>query len=170
MIPLLIDQYRIRPQSNPRQFILNSLNKLVHAGLYGFTEVNGKHVLKIVTTEKYILPVIFFTVSQSGVALLTPTLLELYLEVLKETDTILCNLSLQGLTHFIGICLNQQDLEKVNQALLDLLQKSSTLDSVIVEIGHFFCKSAEKNESWFIEQVLVKLLDIAVSSNLNFLN
>jgi hypothetical protein len=101
---------------------------------------------------------------------LTPTLLGLYLEVLKEDDTVLCNLSLQGLSHFIGICLNQKDLEKVNQTLLGLLQKSSTTESVIAEIGHFFCKSAEKNENWFIEQVLIQLLDIAVSSNWNFRN
>ncbi|EFX86854.1 hypothetical protein DAPPUDRAFT_221700 [Daphnia pulex] len=145
VIPLLMDQYRIRPQSNPRQFILNSLNKMVHAGLYGFTEEN---------------------VAQSGLASLIPKLLELYLEVLKEDDAVLRNLSLQGLSHLIGTCLNHQDLEKVNGTLLDLLQKSTATDSVIAEIGHFFCKSAEKNENLFLEQVLVKLLDIAVSGSI----
>jgi len=42
VIPLLIDQYQNRPQVSPRQFIVNTLNKMVHAGLYSFTEQNGK--------------------------------------------------------------------------------------------------------------------------------
>lgn len=99
-----------------------------------------------------------------------PTLLELYLEILKEDDTVLRNLSLQGLSHLIDTCLNHQDLETVNETLLDLLQKSTATDSVITEIGNFFCKSAEKNENLFLEQVLVKLLDIAVSGISNFIN
>ena len=101
---------------------------------------------------------------------MAPTLLELYLEILKEDDTLLCNLSLQGLSHFIGVCLNQQDLEKVNQTLLDLLEKSATADSVITEIGGFFSRSAEKKENLILEQVLVKLLNMAVSGNSNFMN
>ncbi|KAK4011886.1 hypothetical protein OUZ56_020995 [Daphnia magna] len=146
VIPLLMDQYRIRSQSAPRQFILNCLNKLVQAGLYGFTEID---------------------VAQSGISPLIPTLLELYLEVLKEDDALLCGLSLQGLGHFVGIGLNHQDLEKVNQSLLGLLQQPLTTGHTIEEIGRFFYKCAEQNESWFVEKVLVKLLDMAVSDKAN---
>ncbi|KZS11165.1 MMS19 nucleotide excision repair protein [Daphnia magna] len=146
VIPLLMDQYRIRSQSAPRQFILNCLNKLVQAGLYGFTEID---------------------VAQSGICPLIPTLLELYLEVLKEDDALLCGLSLQGLGHFVGIGLNHQDLEKVNQSLLGLLQQPLTTGHTVEEIGRYFYKCAEQNESWFVEQVLVKLLDMAVSDKAN---
>lgn len=104
-------------------------------------------------------------VAQSGISPLIPTLLELYLEVLKEDDALLCGLSLQGLGHFVGIGLNHQDLEKVNQSLLGLLQQPLTTGHTIEEIGRFFYKCAEQNESWFVEKVLVKLLDMAVSGN-----
>jgi hypothetical protein len=143
---------------------------MVHAGLYGFTEENCTKFYKLLKSETFSYLWLYFTVAQSGVASLIPKLLELYLEVLKEDDAVLRNLSLQGLSHLIGTCLNHQDLEKVNGTLLDLLQKSTATDSVIAEIGHFFCKSAEKNENLFHEQVLVKLLDIAVSGNSNFTN
>ncbi|XP_057379811.1 MMS19 nucleotide excision repair protein homolog [Daphnia carinata] len=146
VIPLLMDQYRIRSQSAPRQFILNCLNKLVQAGLYGFTEID---------------------VAQSGIYPLIPALLELYLEVLKEDDALLRSLSLQGLGHFVGIGMNHQDLEKFNQSLLDLLLQPLTTGHTVEEIGQFFHKCAEQNESWFVEQVLVKLLDMAMSDKAN---
>lgn len=40
-IPLLLNQYEVREQVTPRQFILNTLNKMVQAGLHGYTEQNG---------------------------------------------------------------------------------------------------------------------------------
>lgn len=45
VIPLLMEQYSLRPQSSPRQFILNTLNKMVHAGFYGFTKETGNSIL-----------------------------------------------------------------------------------------------------------------------------
>lgn len=124
-------------------------------------------MLSVKKCKKYYHPYSLLPVVQSGIYPLTPTLVELYLEVLKEDDALLRSLSLQGLGHFVGIQMNHQDLEKVNQSLLGLLQQSSTTGHTVEEIGRFFNKCAEKNENWFVEQVLVKLLDMAISGKLN---
>lgn len=104
--------------------------------------------------------------AESGINTLAPRLLELYLEVLKEDDPILRSLSLQGLSHFVGVRMDRQESERVHQALLSLLQQPNTADSVIEEINRFFCKYAEHKGDWFTELVVLKLLDMAVSGKL----
>ena len=166
MIPLLIEQYRIRTQSNPRQFILNSLNKLVHAGLYGFTDKNGiTRFLYRASSCKWLIFGIVLAVAQSGIHNLAQELLELYLEVIQEDDPVLRNLSIQGMAQFVGILMSQHESERVNHALLHLLQQATTAENVIEEISKFFSKCAEQNENWFIEQVVLKLLDMATFGN-----
>ena len=41
---MLIDQFETRQQPTPRQFILNTVNKFLNAGLHGFTAENGSFV------------------------------------------------------------------------------------------------------------------------------
>lgn len=105
------------------------------------------------------------TVSQSGIDPLAEKLFELYLEVLQEDDAVLRSLSFQGFTHFVGVRMNRQESDKVNQTLLMLLQQPSITDNVVEEINRFLCKSVEQNE-WFVDQVVLQLLDIAISGKL----
>lgn len=91
--------------------------------------------------------------------------MEFYLKVLDEDDAVLRCLSLQGLAHFIGIRINHQESSRVNSALLALLQQPSLADNVIEELSRFFCKSAEHSPDFFAEQVVQKLLEMAVSGN-----
>lgn len=105
--------------------------------------------------------------AQSGIDPLAARLFELYLEVLQEDDAVLRSLSFQGFTHFVGVRMNRQESDKVIQTLLMLLQQPIA-DNVVEEINRFLCKSAEQNE-WFVDQVVLQLLDIAISGKTNYL-
>lgn len=103
--------------------------------------------------------------NQSGVDSLAETLIELYLEVFKEDDPILSNLSLQGLAHFLGIRFVYEEWDRVNQKVFSLLQQTSLQENVVEEIGRFFNKFAEQNQSCFTDRVLPQLLEMAITGN-----
>lgn len=106
--------------------------------------------------------------SQSGVNALAEPLVELYLEGFKEVDPVLSSLSLQGLTHFVGVQTNLQDWERVNREIFLFLQSPSVSHNLTEEIGRFFYKFAEQHETSFTEQVLPKLLAMTTNGNNNF--
>ena len=75
---------------------------------------------------------------------MAPKLLELYTSILNEQEDVQLHiLSLQGLNHFIGVRLNEKDLDRVHLTLLEMLKRTSTAEVVTEEISQFFFKSAQ---------------------------
>lgn len=140
VIPLLLDQFNVRAQSTPRQFILHTLNKMVHAGLYGFTEL---------------------TAVESGVYPHSSLLVDLYQSVLNENDALLHPLALQGLSHLVIVGLGRSD--RIVQTLLSLLNRSAEAESAADGVGKFFRISAEHCPDWAVMNLLPRLFDMIQS-------
>jgi hypothetical protein len=89
---------------------------------------------------------------------MAPRLLDLYTSILNEQDDVqLQILSLQGLSHLVGVRLNEKESERVHQTLLEMLKRASTTENVAEEISNFFFKSAHHHQEWTVTQVVPHL-------------
>jgi len=138
---------------------------MIHAGLYGFTELNGsinkggQFFFSLLTFGN------LFSVKESGVNQFASDLIQLYLDIVREKDVELQRLSLQGLSRLIGVRLNQS--EKIVQTLIDLLDSSvEGAEDISNEIGLFFQQSSEQDEEWAVHHLLPKLFDMIHSGRL----
>ena len=138
VIPLLLDQFNTRAQTTPRQFILHTLNKMIHAGLYGFTDR---------------------TADQSGVhPAHSAAVIDLYLSVLNQNDAALQPLAVQGLSQLVGIGLNRSD--RIVETLLALLDRLAEVDPLVEEVSKFFRSSAENAPEWAVASLLPRLANM----------
>lgn len=137
---------------------------MVHAGLYGYTELEGpsfviKHLISLVADFE----IFAATVGKSGVHPFMPTLIDLYLEILQVGDSTLHQLSLQGLAHFTSV-IHLSQSAKIFDTLLDVLARSESVsDGLVDEIANLFRQSAEQNLDWAVQHLLPRLLDMVDS-------
>ena len=90
-------------------------------------------------------------------------LVVIYLDVLngQEDATLQC-LSLQGLSHFVGVRFSDSELVTINESIICLLKRPTTADNVVDNISQFFSKMAGADERWVIEKVIPQLFDMTV--------
>lgn len=89
---------------------------------------------------------------------MAPRLLDLYTSILNEQDDVQLHiLSLQGLSHLVGIRLNEGESERVHLTLLEMMKRASTAENVAEEISNFFFKSAQHHQEWVVGQVVPHL-------------
>ena len=88
-------------------------------------------------------------------------LLTVYLDILNgQEDATLHSLSLQGLSHFVGVRLSDPESDKINESIVCLLKRPGTTDNVVDDICQFLNKMAVADERRVVERVIPQLFDV----------